>query len=178
MPRPSRRHVTEGAATRRASLDDEGSLMTVSQTVEDSSPPDVPQHLSPPTEEPQPANELGELRDATDCACVRLNGATLGGERHRLVTAAGFDCEVLFAGDDEPVDPEALLDELAKVVPRTLAALGRDVLRYRERAHLTQLELARHVALPLHVVQEVESGDGTYEDAARLLVGIADLLDG
>ena len=112
----------------------------------------------------------------SDCTCAQLNGPTLGLERHQLLTAAGLDCRDLFDAGNEHSSSARLRDELARVLPRALAALGREVLRFRERAQLSQQELASHMQVSVEVVQQVESGHGTYDDASLLLLGLGDLL--
>jgi DNA-binding XRE family transcriptional regulator len=146
----------------------------VSQSLEISPPDDA--------EDPPPGGPVVSLRhlrvapQSDECACVRINGSTRGREQHRLFEAADIDCEAAFLdanGDSPLLDTRA---EIAKVLPRLDADLGRSVLKFRERAGLSQQELADHACVPVDTVQQVEMGHGPYVAGVRLIIGIEQLL--
>jgi DNA-binding XRE family transcriptional regulator len=123
-----------------------------------------------------PLRHLGLVPQSGDCACVRINGATLGREQHRLLAAADIDCGAALLdenGDSPLLDTRA---EIAKVLPRLDADLGRSVLKFRERAGLSQQDLATHAFVSVETVRQVESGHGPYLAGVRLIIGIEQLL--
>jgi hypothetical protein len=147
--------------------------VAVSQSLEITRPDDDQQHPAAPV---VPLRPLTVKPQSDECACVRLNGATLGRRQHRLFAAADIDCEAAFfdeIGDSPLLDTRA---EIAKVLPRLDADLGRSVLKFRERARLSQQQLATHACVPVETVRQVESGQGPYVAGVRLIIGIEQLL--